>query len=101
MAQITSFFVLLLASVSFGARLNACNNLRIDSGMCLQLYFLHWFLEYLKEKNPNIEWGTGMSADLDVTSDHDGNGYTLVITWDKPLSSFEQWSGSASSEDQK
>ena len=54
-----------------------------------------------KENNPNIEWGTGMSADLDVTSDHDGNGYTLVITWDKPLSSFEQWSGSASSEDQK
>ena len=42
-----------------------------------------------------------MSADLDVTSDHDGTGYTLVITWDKPISSFEQWSGDASSDDQK
>ena len=43
-----------------------------------------------------------MSADLDVTSDHDGNGWTLEISWDKPISDFQQWSGSATaSSDQK
>ena len=67
-----------LVSLAAGASLKACNNLRIDS-----------------------EWGTGMSADLDVTSDHDGTGYTLVMTWDKPISDFQQWVGSASSNDQK
>ena len=42
-----------------------------------------------------------MTADLDVTSDHDGSGYTLVISFDQALTSFEQWSGTASSSDQK
>ena len=36
----------------------ACSNLRIDS-----------------------EWGVGMSADLDVTSDHDGSGIILASDW--------------------
>ena len=48
-----------------------------------------------------LEWGTGLTADLDVTSDHDGTGWTLELTWDRVISDFQQWSGTASSTDQK
>merc|ERR1719378_1918927 len=81
MAQISAFLFLGIFTSAYAvvAKLHACDNLRIDS-----------------------EWGTGMSADLDVTSDHDGNGWTLEISWDKPISDFQQWSGSATaSSDQK
>ena len=61
---------------------------------------LRKFVSAVSSSSSFAEWDTGLSADLDVTSDHDGSGYTLVLTWDKPLSSFEQWSGTASSSDQ-
>ena len=61
---------------------------------------LRKFVSTVSSSSSFAEWDTGLSADLDVTSDHDGSGYTLVLTWDKPLSSFEQWSGTASSSDQ-
>ena len=47
-----------------------------------------------------LEWNSGLTADLDLTPDHDGSGYTLVLTFDQTLTSFDQWSGTASSSDQ-
>ena len=47
------------------------------------------------------EWNNGLTADLDVTSDHDGSGYTLVLSFDQALTSLDQWAGTASSSDQK
>ena len=47
------------------------------------------------------EWNSGLSADLIVTSDHAGHGWSLELTWDHPLDSFEQWSGTASSSDKQ
>ena len=46
-----------------------------------------------------LEWDGGLTADLDVTSDHDGSSYTLVLTFDQEVT-LEQWSGTASSTDQ-
>ena len=39
-------------------------------------------------------------ADLDVTSDHDGSSYTLILTFDQQVT-LDQWSGEGSSTDQK
>ena len=47
------------------------------------------------------EWNVGMSADLIVTSDHAGHGWSLELTWDQPLDTFDQWSGTASSSDKQ
>ena len=47
-----------------------------------------------------LEWNNGLTADLEVTSDHDGSGYTLVLTFDQEVT-LEQWSGDGSSTDQK
>ena len=47
------------------------------------------------------EWNTGMSADLIVTSDHAGHGWSLELTWDQPLDTLDQWSGTASSSDKQ
>ena len=59
--------------------------------MCIQsMPFMHF----------NLEWDGGLVADFDVTSDHDGSSYTLVLTFDQDIT-LEQWSGTASSTDQK
>ena len=48
------------------------------------------------------EWdNSGLSADFDITPDYDASSYTLVLTFDQELTSFDQWSGVASSTDQK
>ena len=48
------------------------------------------------------EWdNSGLSADFDITPDYDASKYTLVLTFDQELTSFQQWSGVASSTDQK
>ena len=47
------------------------------------------------------EWNSGMSADLVITTDQAKHGWSLELTWDHPLDSFEQWSGTASSSDKQ
>ena len=47
------------------------------------------------------EWDSGLTADLDITPDYDASSFTLVLTFDQELTSFQQWSGVASSTDQK
>ena len=47
------------------------------------------------------EWDNHLTGDLQITSDHAGTGYTLVISWDTPLEEFEEWSGDFSSDDQQ
>jgi len=36
-----------------------------------------------------------------VTSEHAGHGWSLELTWDHPLDSLEQWSGTATSDDKQ
>ena len=48
-----------------------------------------------------LEWDSGLTADLDITPDYDASSFTLVLTFDQELTSFQQWSGVASSTDQK
>ena len=64
--------------LAVAAGLKGCSNLNVDS-----------------------EWNVGMSADLIVPTDHSGHGWSLELTWDHPLNSFDQWSGTASSSDKQ
>ena len=70
--------LLLTGVFAVAAGLKGCTNLAVDS-----------------------EWNSGLSADLTVTTDQAGHGWSLELTWDHPLDSFEQWSGTASSEDKQ
>ena len=46
-------------------------------------------------------WSEGLTADLFITPDHDGEaGYTLVLTWDREVT-VQQWVGEISSEDNR
>ena len=87
---------LTLLSVAIGYAHGACSNLVIDNGN-------DWiYIVYTKPQTFLFEdWGNGFTADLTVVSDHDATGFTLVLTWDQALDSFEQWTGDASSSDQK
>ena len=71
-------WLVLTGLLGLAAGLKGCTNLDVDS-----------------------EWNSGLSADLIVTSDHAGHGWSLELTWDHPLDSFEQWSGTASSSDKQ
>ena len=90
-------FTFFLLSLTIKYSQGACSNLRIDAGT---LYVICHTIR-MKMSLLFQDWGNGFSGDLDVTSDHDASGFTLVITFDQPLTSFEQWTGDASSSDQK
>ena len=47
------------------------------------------------------EWDVGLSADLMISTDHAGHGWTLELTWDHPLDQMDQWSGTASTTDKQ
>ena len=94
-------------SLSFCSRF-WCHILLRILAVILPLIMVHYtfFLKILNNETnplPNIfllEWNNGLTAVLDVTSDHDGSGYTLVLTFDQEVT-LEQWSGEGSSSDQK
>ena len=71
-------WLVLTGLLGLAAGLKGCTNLDVDS-----------------------EWNSGLSADLIVTSDHAGHGWSLELTWDHPLDTFDQWSGTASSSDKQ
>ena len=47
-------------------------------------------------------WSEGLTADLFITPDHDGEaGYTLVLTGDREVTEVQQWVGEIASEDNR
>merc|ERR1719495_135626 len=76
--SLSSLSLLLATGLAVATGLKGCNNLEVDS-----------------------EWDVGLSADLMISTDHAGHGWTLELTWDHPLDQMDQWSGTASTTDKQ
>ena len=48
-----------------------------------------------------LEWDSGLTGDLYITPDSDASSFTVVLTFDQELTSFQQWTGTASTTDYK
>ena len=94
--------MLIFSLISAGA-IKSCQNLKLDAGECLSvqqaaLLTQVWMTNFLLAS----VWSEGLTADLFITPDHDGEaGYTLVLTGDREVTEVQQWVGEISSEDNR
>ena len=98
-------WLVLTALFAVAAGLKGCSNLEVDSGeIGVGVGDGDGGVVGVGVADGDVvitEWNTGMSADLIVTSDHAGHGWSLELTWDQPLDTLDQWSGTASSSDKQ
>ena len=91
MGQISFLFLTLLVSYSLA---ESCNNLLVDAGRYTYIVLSIMYILIL-------EWDGGLTGDLYITPDNDASSFTVVLTFDQELTSFQQWTGTASSTDNK